>query len=121
MTDWRSVITPEATAQLEANWQENLALKGTGREKDYEPVCKLFLPWTSGTWLLTEKEPGTSLCFGLCDLGMGSPELGYVCIEELYSVKGIAGLTVEQDIHFRPAKTLSEYADEAIKAGWLTA
>lgn len=120
MSDWSKVISPEATAHLEANWVEQQPRKGRN-EIDYRPACKVFLPWTSGTWLLTEKEPDSSLCFGLCDLGMGSPELGYVDLEELYSVPGPAGLRVEQDIHFTARKTLSEYADEAINNGCIRA
>lgn len=118
---WTDVLKPEARLALEQNWRENLPLKGTRNERDYQPVCKLFLPWTSGTWLLTEKEPGSSLCFGLCDLGMGTPELGYVCLEEIYDVEGPGGLHVEQDIHWRPEKTLSAYASEATSEGYIRA
>ena len=117
---WTKVIKPEDVAALERNWQEQQPRKGLN-EVDYLPVCKLFLPWTSGTWLVTEKEPNSSLCFGLADLGMGCPELGYFCLEELYDVVGPGGLRVEQDIHWMPAKTLTGYADTAIKKGWLQA
>ena len=53
--EWLSVFTPEAAQRLAENHKEQLPLKGTSRERDFEPVCKLFLPWTSGTWLLTVK------------------------------------------------------------------
>ena len=119
--EWMKVIAQEAREQLEANWRENQPLKGTGREKDYQPFVKLFIPWASGTWLLTEKEPGASLAFGLCDLGMGCPELGYVCLEELYDVTGPGGLRVEQDIHFKPSMTLAGYAKQSMRDGYIPA
>jgi Protein of unknown function (DUF2958) len=63
------------------------------------------------TWLLTELDDG--LLFGLCDLGLGCPELGYVSPAELAAVRGKLGLPVERDRHFIANKTLSAYADEA--------
>ncbi|MEA2079594.1 MAG: DUF2958 domain-containing protein, partial [Pseudomonadota bacterium] len=43
---------------------------------DPKPVVKLFTPDGSATWLLTELDPDDNdIAFGLCDLGMGSPEL----------------------------------------------
>jgi hypothetical protein len=43
------------------------------------PVVKLFTPDAGATWLMTEAYPeGSDIrLFGLCDLGMGCPELGY--------------------------------------------
>ena len=120
MSSWQKIIDVEYKKQLEANWIEQQPRKGRN-ETDYRPVCKLFLPWTSGTWLLSEKEPGSSLCFGLCDLGMGCPELGYVDLEELYNIEGPAGLRVERDIHFTPSMTLSKYASAATREGYIKA
>lgn len=41
---------------------------------DFSPVVKLFCPWSGATWLLTELDPDDpDIAFGLCDLGMGSP------------------------------------------------
>jgi Protein of unknown function (DUF2958) len=51
--------------------------------------------------------------FGLCDLGMGEPELGYVSRSELEGIKVRFGLGLERDLHFAANKTLSEYAKEA--------
>ena len=119
--DFSTRIRPHDLETLERNWTTNLPKKGTRAEHDFWPVIKLFNPVGGGTWLIAEKEPGTSLCFGLCDLGMGTPELGYVCLEELFSLKLIAGLSVEQDIHWRPTKPLSEYASEATRSGFVRA
>jgi Protein of unknown function (DUF2958) len=78
---------------------------------DFKPVVKLFTPDAQCTWLLTELDDG--LLFGLCDLGLGCPELGYVSLAELSTVRGKLGLPVERDRHFVANKTISAYADEA--------
>lgn len=44
---------------------------------------------------------------------MGEPELGYVSLAELASVRGKLGLSVERDRHFEADKTISAYTDEA--------
>ena len=58
--------------------------------------------------------------FGLCDPGMGAPELGYVSLSELESIKFPPfGLPIERDIHFEPRQTISEYAKEARELGYI--
>ena len=87
-------------------------------EPDCKPVVKLFTPDAQCTWLLTEIDPDDpDRAFGLCDLGMGSPELGYVSIAELESVSGPMGLPIERDQWFTADITLSEYADKARSKG----
>ena len=44
---------------------------------------------------------------------MGTPELGYVSLAELASVRGPLGLPLERDRCFRPKGLLSAYADNA--------
>jgi hypothetical protein len=117
---WIAVIGAEAIQQLHANHKEQEPLKGTREERDFQPVCKLFLPWTSGTWLLTEME-SDGLAFGLADLGFGTPEMGYISLDEIWEVKGPGGLRVERDIHWKASKTLSEYATEARQLGYIRA
>ena len=91
-------------------------------EPDFRPVVKLFTPDASCTWLLTELDPECpDIAFGLCDLGLGFPELGTVSIAELESVRGRLGLPVERDQYFTATKTLSAYADEARAAGHIKA
>ena len=81
---------------------------------DFEPVVKLFTPDGNGTWLLTEiNNPDIDLTFGLCDLGLGSPELGYLILSELAAARGPLGLPIERDLHFVPTRTLSAYAEIA--------
>ena len=91
-------------------------------EPDFLPVVKLFTPDAGCTWLLTELDPeNPDVAFGLCDLGMGCPELGSVSIAELESVRGRLGLPIERDLHFSPTKAISAYADEARKRGCIRA
>ncbi len=116
MSGWREMLTAEIVAQLEANHREQEPVKGTNLERDFQPVCKLFLPWTAGTWLLTEMEPD-GLAFGLADLGY--PEMGYISMDEIWEVVGPGGLRVERDIHWKATKPLSEYATEARQHGYI--
>lgn len=120
--DWHNkMLRTEDIAQLEANYREQLPLKDTKEERDFKPVVKLFNPVGAGTWLLTELEPGSSLAFGLCDLGMGCPEMGYVRLDELWTVRLPLGMKIERDIHFTARHTLSEYAREAQGLGYIRA
>ena len=83
-------------------------------EPDFLPVVKLFTPDAGCAWLLTELDPeDPDIAFGLCDLGMGYPELGSVRISELESIGSGLALPIERDLHFNPTKTLSAYAEKA--------
>lgn len=86
------------------------------------PVVKLFTPDAGATWLLSEIDPENhDIAFGLCDLGLGFPELGCVSLSELAEVRGMLGLPIEQDPHFRASKRLSVCAKEARMAGRIQA
>lgn len=102
------IITEQQRAQLLLNGSRE------NREKDHFPVVKLFVPGTGCTWLLTEIDPDCpDLAFGLCDLGMGFPELGYVDLEEISTVKNRFGLCVEADFYFKAKFPLSVYTQAA--------
>lgn len=86
------------------------------------PVIKLFTPDAGATWLLTEIDTRDGdLAFGLCDLGLGFPELGNVSLTELATVRGGLGLPVERDLHFAATKSISVYAREARLGGRIVA
>ena len=117
-----TLITLKQRDQLIANGKAQEPVRGTPKEIDFEPVVKLFTPDAGATWLLTELDPeDPDIAFGLCDLGMGSPELGSVRISELEQVRGRFGLPVERDRHFTPRTTLMGYAREAWAAGAIRA
>lgn len=96
-----------------------LANGATPQETDHLPVVKYFDPCGAATWIITElmlaegegAEP--DMLFGLCDLGMGCPELGYVSLAELRSVTGRLGLGIERDLYFKARWPLSVYAHAA--------
>jgi hypothetical protein len=113
-----TLITQSQLAQLLANGKaQRAAIDNDQGALDVKPVVKLFTPDAQCTWLLTELGADHELAFGLCDLGMGEPELGYVSLAELRTVRGKLGLPVERDEHFEPDKTLSAYAEEARQHG----
>lgn len=104
------LITNEQRARLLANGRQSIE----NDNFDPLPVVKLFTPDAGATWLLTEIDPDDhDHAFGLCDLGQGFPELGYVSLAELESVRGQLGLPVERDLHFIATKPISAYAREA--------
>ena len=117
------LITNEIRIQLELNYIENQKAEMSDYDIDPKPVVKLFNPCGAQTWLITEIEPKTNNAFGLCDMGMGSPELGYVAIDELAALKlpGWGNMGIERDIHFEANMTISEYADQARETGSIAA
>jgi hypothetical protein len=55
--------------------------------------------------------------FGLCDLGLGAPELGWVSLQELTTVRRRLGMPIERDLHLRAEMRLSACARDARMAG----
>jgi hypothetical protein len=117
----RRTIMKLLTKSIHAALLRNGRIRETLAEEDFIPVVKLFTPDANCTWLLTELDPEEpDIAFGLCDLGMGFPELGSVRISELESVRGALGLPVERDRYFEPHHTLSVYARAAHRAAAIT-
>lgn len=103
----QALITDEQRAQLLANGRAS----AEGQDIDPTPVVKLFTPDAHATWLLTELDPEDGdTAFGLCDVGIGMPELGTVRISELASIVGPLRLPIERDLYFVAKRTLSDYA-----------
>lgn len=112
--------TPFTNAQ-EAVLRRNGEATARTKEGNHSPVVKFFCPWGAATWLITDLDEDGDRMFGLCDLGHGCPELGYVSLSELRALKGPFGLTIERDLHFKGRKPITEYADEARAAGRIDA
>lgn len=91
------------------------------RSLSFKPVVKLFTPDAGATWLLTELDPESNVAFGLCDLGLGCPELGYVSLKELAAVRGHLGLPIERDLFFEASMSLADYHREADRSGRICA
>lgn len=112
------LLTDEQRERLLANGRRSAA----GEEIDPQPVVKLFTPDANAIWLLTELSPNEpDIAFGLCDLGLGFPEIGYVSLTEVRMLRGPLGLPVERDLGFVAEHPLSVYAqwarvDRAIRA-----
>jgi hypothetical protein len=93
------------------------------QETDHLPVVKYFDPCGAATWIITELTPAEAegvepdILFGLCDLGFGCPELGYVSFAELKSVTNRLGLGIERDLYFKARYPLSVYAHAAKRRG----
>lgn len=90
---------------------------------DPHPLVKLFTPDAGCTWLIAwaEEEGGELILWGLCDLGLGYPELGPVLYSELLSVRGRLGLPVERDLFFETDRPISRLASEARRLGAIRA
>ncbi len=107
------LFTQEQTKKLLSNGSSE------NRGKDHHPVVKLFLPGTDCTWLLTEIDPeDENIAFGLCDLGQGYPELGYVDLQEIINLK--FPFKVERDRYFEPNFPISVFARAARKEQAIT-
>jgi len=87
------------------------------RKENARAIVRFFGPGGQ-QWILTEAEVHKDeetgevedvICFGLCDMGFGCPELGYVSMRELIET-GRKGwrFQVERDLYFTP-KLLNEY------------
>lgn len=77
------LITPEQHMRM----LEYGRLSEAGEQLDPYPVVKLFTPDGPATWLLTEFDPeDPDIAFGLCDLGLGFPELGCVRLSEMAAI-----------------------------------
>ena len=91
-----------------------LLVNALANERDPFPVVRLYVSNTDASWLLTECDPDEpDRLFGLCDLGLGHPELGWVSLAEIMELRGRLGLPVERDLHFTADKPISGYAAEA--------
>ena len=86
-----------------------------GIARDHAPEVKLFTQYGKGIWLLSELDEINNIAFGICDLGQGTPELSYVSIEHLESIKHarLKIRMIETDPHFVSKYPMSVYLEAA--------
>lgn len=98
----------------------NEAIAIDGNTPNFKPVIKLYNLYGSQVWLLTEIDPENfDKAFGLCDLGVGTPELGYISIEEIMTNPIPLNFELKHDEHFKPKYQISTYADKARIEGYI--
>lgn len=87
--------------------------------KDHAPVVKLHSKYGKAVWLLSELDQANNIAFGLCDLGQGNPELSYVSLSDLASLKHarLKVPMVETDPDFDARFPMSVYMKAAKAAG----
>ena len=113
----KTLITDKQREQLLANGRA----RAQGQRLDPQPIVKLFTPDAHAIWLLTELDPEDGdTAFGLCDLGLGTPELRHFRLSELASIRGPLNQPIERDLYFTPQRSLSEYARIARDNGSIT-
>lgn len=95
----------------------NGAARARGETIDPYPVVKLHTLDAGAVWLLVSLDADGDQAYGLCDGGIGFPELGTVSLSALEGVRGPRGMRVAADPQFTPRQSLSAYAAEAIRDG----
>ena len=112
------LLTKIQEEKLIKNFKKNLEKCGA---VDFKPVVKFF-GGGACTWLITEYDVEERMFFGLCDLGQGFPEVGYVSRDELEALRFPPfGLPVERDMYISFDKYLSQYAELASVDGRIKA
>src|SRR5438128_12609578 len=105
------LITDEQRAQMLGHG----AARARGETVDPQPVVKLHTLDAGAVWLLTDLDADGDRAYGLCDSGIGAPELGHVSLAALEGMRGPRGIRVVADPHFRPKQALSAYASDAMR------
>ena len=119
-----ALVPQEFQKQLRQNWRKSTNMP---------PALKIFSPVGTATWLIHSQDPREpDILFGLCDLGLGFPELGNVSLAELEELEVPARLVInglrevtfrmklERDLHFQPQHNLEVYVEAAMQAQQIT-
>lgn len=111
------LVTDEQRAQL----LENGRARAADAQVDLWPVVRLFTPDAHATWLLAALDPADGdTAWGLCDVGIGMPELGTIKLSDLATIVGPLRLPVRRDLHFHAVRPMSEYLRLAQANGSVT-
>ena len=111
------LVTDEQRAQLLANGHARVA----DAQVDLWPVVRLFTPDAHATWLLAALDPADGdTAWGVCDVGIGIPELGTIKLSDLATIVGPQQMPVRRDLHFHAVRPMSEYLRLAQANGSVT-
>ena len=100
------LLTKELSRKLKAQFAADANITS--------PLAKFFNPSGAATWLILGQDPeAPDQLFGLCDLGMGFPEMGYISLSELERVRTRLGLGMERDRGWEALYPLAVYANAA--------
>lgn len=72
-------------------------------EEQNDPIAYVKLFLDGWTWYITELSIDNNICFGYVISPFGA-ELGYFSLNEIKSIKGSLGLSLERDLSFKPTK-----------------
>ena len=112
------LLTDQQRTQLLANGRAAREAQRAGANFDPKPVVKFYIPDGYGRWLLTEMDPVEfDRAYGLCDHGIGRPDLGYVSLSELEDKAGKLPHPVKLDPRFVADRPLSAYTAVAYARG----
>ena len=70
-------------------------------EEQNNPIAYVKLFLDAWTWYITELSIDNNICFGYV-ISPFESELGYFSLNEIKSIRGSLGLSVERDISFKP-------------------
>jgi len=108
------LITEDERERLLAHGRARAA----GQAIDPLPVVRLFTPDAHAIWLLVSLDPADGdTAFGICDVGIGMPELGTIKLSDLASIVGPNKQSVMRDRYFQAMRPLSEYLRLAQEEG----
>lgn len=96
-------LSKDQVKRLVANHEGMRREWAGGPTFDPDPVCKLTVAGTRACWLLASIAPWGE-AYGVCDLGLGCPELWFVTLTEL-AEKG-----ARPDRSFDAKMTVADYA-----------
>lgn len=121
MFDYKQKLNRKQSVLTAAQFKQLVWNHGHGDDEDKVPVVKFFDPCGAGTWLVSELDPETGIAFGLADLGMGSPELGSIDLNELIGIQHVQRkpfrVGIERDLWFKGEHDIMHYAIEAMSKG----
>ncbi len=108
-----TLVPDDVNDSLLANWQHGQDQRRTVSH-DPLPVLRLHAQIGPAEWLITERsteEP--DILFGLADLGMGFPELGYMSLQELESIRISGAFRIVREVGYTATFPLSVYVQAA--------